>query len=75
MAGGWGIMRYSTPTEEQFYQSLSPELKKKVDQVRIQRAGGDTALKSALEDASKSDQIVWAEQLGNSKSPGGGRRV
>ncbi|RXK36773.1 hypothetical protein M231_05934 [Tremella mesenterica] len=46
MVSGWGIMRYSTPTDEQFYQ-----------------------------DASKTDQIVWAEQLGSTKPTGRGRRV
>ncbi|KAI9634996.1 uncharacterized protein MKK02DRAFT_28100 [Dioszegia hungarica] len=39
MASGWGIMTWSTPTEQQFYDALSPELKRKMDDVRAQRAG------------------------------------
>lgn len=29
----------TTPTEEQFYNALAPDLKRKVDEIRAQRAG------------------------------------
>jgi len=74
MAAGWGIMRLTTPTEEQFYNSLSPELKRKVDAVRLQRQSM-SPLQEKLNTAGEQDQVVWAEQLGSTKPAGGGRRV
>ncbi|KAK4684831.1 hypothetical protein P7C73_g5331, partial [Tremellales sp. Uapishka_1] len=62
MVGGWGVMRVTTPTEQQFYDALAPDLKKKVDDIRRQREGG-AALKETLANAGNSDKIVWAEDL------------
>lgn len=72
LTGGYSIMRWSVPTEDQFYDSLSPELKKKMDQVRAQRAGNQ-AVKQQLDDATQNDTVIWAEQQQPTK-PVGARR-
>ncbi|GAA6011145.1 hypothetical protein JCM10207_005512 [Rhodosporidiobolus poonsookiae] len=38
-AGGYAIMAMTTPNEQQFYDSLSPDLKRKVDEARKVRQG------------------------------------
>ncbi|UZJ56417.1 hypothetical protein CBS101457_005737 [Exobasidium rhododendri] len=47
IAVGYGIMKATTPTDEQFYNKLSPALKKQVD---MQRQAGER-------------QLAYAEQL------------
>ncbi|KAI9632073.1 uncharacterized protein MKK02DRAFT_41722 [Dioszegia hungarica] len=74
MASGWGIMTWSTPTEQQFYDALSPELKRKMDDVRAQRAGKNE-IRDKLESASASDQVVWADQFASAKTNTGNRKV
>ncbi|SCZ87316.1 BZ3500_MvSof-1268-A1-R1_Chr2-2g04782 [Microbotryum saponariae] len=59
---GYGIMAATTPTDEQFYNSLSPDLKKKVDDAR--RKGGvaqanEEHLKS-IQASAQDDKPVWA---------------
>ncbi|KAL7423035.1 hypothetical protein Q5752_002334 [Cryptotrichosporon argae] len=71
IGAGYGIMKSTTPSEEKFYDSLSPELKKKVDQVRAQRAGSSPVAET-LANAGDKNQVVWAEELGRST---GARKV
>ncbi|GFZ45124.1 hypothetical protein JCM24511_02850 [Saitozyma sp. JCM 24511] len=71
---GYTAMKLATPTEQQFYDALAPDLKRKVDEIRAQREGS-TAVRDKLATAGAQDQVVWAEQLGSTKPPGGGRRV
>ncbi|ORX33459.1 hypothetical protein BD324DRAFT_654169 [Kockovaella imperatae] len=70
VTGGWGIMRLATPTEEQFYAKLSPELKRQMDEVRRRREG-NAEMVSKLEAAAKKGEIIWADSM----DPKSGRKV
>ncbi|ORY86718.1 hypothetical protein BCR35DRAFT_302448 [Leucosporidium creatinivorum] len=63
---GYGIMYLTTPTDQQFYDSLAPDLKRKVDENRaLQRRGMEQ--REALERIKKSaelDKPVWAAEEG-----------
>ncbi|CAO1616777.1 unnamed protein product [Jaminaea pallidilutea] len=64
MGVGWGVMAATTPSEEKFYNSLSPELRKKVDAQR-QAASRKAAYAEQLEKAKRSDDAEapqWAAQ-------------
>ncbi|PWN22455.1 hypothetical protein BCV69DRAFT_311259 [Microstroma glucosiphilum] len=77
MGAGYGIMKWTTPTDEEFYNKLSPELKKQVDSHR-QAAARKAAFAEQLEASSFSwipflptkkakqsadaDAPVWATQ-------------
>ncbi|KAK1925487.1 hypothetical protein DB88DRAFT_484105 [Papiliotrema laurentii] len=73
--GGWGLMRIVSPTDEQLYKKLAPDLKAKVDAARAKRLASED-IREKLQDASKgeTDQIVWGDSFA-SKPPPGGRRV
>lgn len=64
---GTNLTPATTPSEEQLYAQLSPELKKKVDDIRAQRllreAGGKTPAQLAIDAAGESEKVVWGEQL------------
>ncbi|KAJ9109205.1 hypothetical protein QFC21_000534 [Naganishia friedmannii] len=49
-----------TPTEEEFYNALAPDLKKKVDAVRAQRLNSE-AMQAKLEASAAADKVVWAD--------------
>ncbi|CAK9784236.1 unnamed protein product [Cutaneotrichosporon oleaginosum] len=55
----------ATPTEEEFYNSLSPDLKRKVDEVRAQRAAIENSklVQAKLEAASDEGKVVWGSDL------------
>lgn len=74
-----------------FGQKLSPELKRKVDEVKAQREGKNEMRKKLEvsqsiscfaeqdqaynQDAGESDQIVWADQFSSAKPSSGNRKV
>ncbi|GAA5987305.1 hypothetical protein JCM11641_002677 [Rhodosporidiobolus odoratus] len=60
---GYGVMALTTPTEEQFYASLSPDLKKKVDEQRRIVSGAKEANErlEAIRAQAKEDKPVFAE--------------
>ncbi|OCF54829.1 hypothetical protein L486_07484 [Kwoniella mangroviensis CBS 10435] len=64
IGGGVLMMRATVPTEEEFYNKLSPELKREMDKIIRQREGSQT-MKERLNEAGEKDQIVWGDQLSN----------
>ncbi|WVW84761.1 hypothetical protein I302_106796 [Kwoniella bestiolae CBS 10118] len=64
IGGGVLIMRATVPTEEEFYNKLSPELKREMDKIIRQREGSQT-MKERLNEAGEKDEIVWGDQLSN----------
>ncbi|EJT48942.1 hypothetical protein A1Q1_01978 [Trichosporon asahii var. asahii CBS 2479] len=63
IGGGYALLVTTTPTEEELYNRLSPDLRRKVDEIRRQREGGDNAVKEQLAAAGDTDKIVWASEL------------
>ncbi|GAA6044349.1 hypothetical protein JCM8097_002780 [Rhodosporidiobolus ruineniae] len=70
---GYGIMALTTPTEEQFYNSLSPDLKRKVDEakrvkaamIEQEKANGKLPFNERLEQIkaqASQDRPVFAEE-------------
>ncbi|GAA6006605.1 hypothetical protein JCM11491_003114 [Sporobolomyces phaffii] len=67
---GYGIMAFTTPTEKEFYDALSPDLKKKVDDQRRLNAGArDQLVKDsqsrldAIKAQAKNDAPLWADDF------------
>ncbi|GAA5954235.1 hypothetical protein JCM8115_003347 [Rhodotorula mucilaginosa] len=65
---GYGIMAATTPTEQQFYDALSPDLKRKVDEARALKAGAREEMAKASQDKlntireqARSEAPVWAD--------------
>ncbi|KIJ43947.1 hypothetical protein M422DRAFT_30542 [Sphaerobolus stellatus SS14] len=58
--GAWLLMKAIVPTPEQTYAAMSPELRKRVDQVRAARLAREAGVKEEVnvtnEDA---DKPVW----------------
>ncbi|KLT46095.1 hypothetical protein CC85DRAFT_281730 [Cutaneotrichosporon oleaginosum] len=65
MGVGYTLLKVATPTEEEFYNSLSPDLKRKVDEVRAQRAAIENSklVQAKLEAASDEGKVVWGSDL------------
>ena len=61
---GYGIMALTTPNEKQFYDSLAPDLKRKVDDSRAyQKAVRDKYDKmEELRLAGEREEPVWADK-------------
>ncbi|KAJ9095783.1 hypothetical protein QFC20_006578 [Naganishia adeliensis] len=59
VAGGYGIMR-TTPSEEEFYNALAPDLKRKVDEIRAQRASSQE-MRDKLAASAAEDKVIWAD--------------
>ncbi|KAL1408533.1 assembly factor cbp4 [Vanrija albida] len=66
MGGAYVLMTVTTPTEEQLYARLSPDLQRKVDAVRAAREN-PSKVKEQLQEASDSNKIVWAEDQQSQK--------
>ncbi|GAA5908407.1 hypothetical protein JCM5296_005923 [Sporobolomyces johnsonii] len=69
-AVGYGIMALTTPTEQEFYDRLSPDLKKKVDEQRRLSAGYRDQLAKESQQrletitaSAKNDAPVWADDM------------
>ncbi|GAA5822056.1 hypothetical protein JCM5353_006215 [Sporobolomyces roseus] len=67
---GYGIMAFTTPTEKEFYDALSPDLKKKVDEQRKLTQGARDQLArdsqtrlEAIKAKANSDSPVWADDF------------
>ncbi|WVF68930.1 hypothetical protein IAT40_003704 [Kwoniella sp. CBS 6097] len=71
IGGGIALMRATVPTEEEFYNKLSPELKKEMDKIIRQREGSQT-MKERLQEAGEKDEIVWGDSLNKRPTSGGG---
>ncbi|RSH84527.1 uncharacterized protein EHS24_006049 [Apiotrichum porosum] len=67
MGAAYTLMATTTPTEEEFYNRLSPDLKAKVDAVRAQRAGMSQPVKEAIQSAGDDERVVWADDLKKAK--------
>jgi len=64
IAGGWALMKVTTPTSEQFYDSLAPDHKKQVDARRARTGGAATAedtRKRELMATLDPEKPAWAE--------------
>lgn len=61
---GYGIMAITTPNEQQFYDALAPDLKRKVDDSRAyQKAAREKYDRlEALKAAGDREEPVWAEE-------------
>ncbi|KAN0065340.1 hypothetical protein ACQY0O_001176 [Thecaphora frezii] len=59
---GYGIMKATTPTDKQFYDSLSPDLKRQVDNQRL-AAERKAAYREQVMRAKEAEESgpVWAE--------------
>ncbi|KAM0790943.1 hypothetical protein ACM66B_004248 [Microbotryomycetes sp. NB124-2] len=67
---GYGIMYITTPTDKQFYDSLSPDLKKRVDEQRAatQKLQQQRQQIQQIKDSADQDAPVWSDSLSsNSK--------
>ncbi|KAJ1952524.1 assembly factor cbp4 [Dispira parvispora] len=62
VGSGYLIMRTTTPTEEQIYQRLSPELKKRADEFRKEQPVKQHQLVELLKQNMESDKPVWEAQ-------------
>ncbi|WRT67850.1 uncharacterized protein IL334_004824 [Kwoniella shivajii] len=67
IGGGVLMMRATVPSEEEFYNKLSPELKKEMDKIMRQREGSQT-MKERLDAAGEKNEIVWGDSLGTTSS-------
>ncbi|WWC88462.1 uncharacterized protein L201_003373 [Kwoniella dendrophila CBS 6074] len=67
IGGGVAVMRATVPSEEEFYNKLSPELKREMDKIIRQREGSQT-MKERLDAAGEKDEIVWGDSLNSSSS-------
>ncbi|GAA96429.1 uncharacterized protein L969DRAFT_94523 [Mixia osmundae IAM 14324] len=69
MGLGYAVMKLTTPTADQFYDRLAPDLKRKVDEQRA-LAAAENARKSTLDKIKQSaneEKPIWAQD------PPGGR--
>jgi hypothetical protein len=64
MGLGYGLMRVVTPTPEQTYQAMSPDLRKKVDANRAARLAQEQAVDRQLlaQDDADADKPLWADK-------------
>lgn len=61
---GYGLMRVVTPTPEQTYQAMSPDLRKKVDANRAARLAQEEAISRqvwAQKNEADADKPLWAD--------------
>ncbi|GAA5884109.1 hypothetical protein JCM6882_002143 [Rhodosporidiobolus microsporus] len=66
---GYGIMALTTPSEEQFYNSLAPDLKRKVDEAKRLQAGAQAQNErlAAIRAQADQDRPVFADDLKGKK--------
>ncbi|KAJ1976939.1 assembly factor cbp4 [Dimargaris cristalligena] len=62
IGGGYLLMRYTTPTPDQLYNALSPELKEEADKRRKDQAHEQAELMQLLRRNMAADQPVWKVQ-------------
>ncbi|CAA7265394.1 unnamed protein product [Cyclocybe aegerita] len=64
---GYAMMKATTPTEEQLYNEMSPDLRRKVDAARTARLARETAAKKQTdaqttnEAAPEEAKPIWAD--------------
>jgi hypothetical protein len=61
---GYGLMRVVTPTPEQTYQAMAPDLRRKVDANRAARLAQEQAVGrqlAAQKDDADADKPLWAD--------------
>lgn len=59
IAGGALLFKYTTPTDEQLIQSLSPELRLQYERERNLRQAEQQELMKIVKETSQSDRPVW----------------
>jgi len=68
IGSGYVIMKTTSPTEQQLYDQLAPDLKKKADDYRAWRKNGvqQSELQKKMEEASDAGATgpVWADKKG-----------
>ncbi|ODN95202.1 hypothetical protein L198_04590 [Cryptococcus wingfieldii CBS 7118] len=72
-SGVW-LQNKTVPNEKDYYNSLSPDLKAKMDQIIRQREGSKT-MKEKLQEAGDKDEVIWGDQLSKRKPLFQDRRV
>lgn len=63
---GYGLMKVTTPTEEQLYKEMAPDLKRKVDASKAARMARSAEIKGIIQPQqhsthSEATQPVWAD--------------
>ncbi|BGO96040.1 hypothetical protein NBRC10512_002458 [Rhodotorula toruloides] len=71
---GYSIMALTTPTDQEMYDRLSPDLKRKVDEARRMQAGAQNELAresksrlDAIRAQAQNDSPVWADSESTKK--------
>jgi len=59
IAVGYGLMKLTTPTEDQLYKKLSPELQKKYKIAKDNRLEKDVETEKMIKENALSDRPVW----------------
>ncbi|BGP52101.1 hypothetical protein JCM10450v2_008072 [Rhodotorula kratochvilovae] len=66
----YGLMAATTPSEQQFYDALAPDLKRKVDAARAMKAGAQSELiresqekLEAIKKQAQGEGPVWADAI------------
>jgi len=73
MAIGYVAMKATTPTEEQLYQEMSPDMRRRVDVTRASRLAREAEMKKqvAAQEANSADpqssKPIWADPPKQSK--------
>ncbi|KAF9533485.1 hypothetical protein CPB83DRAFT_845337 [Crepidotus variabilis] len=73
MGVGYLMMKVTTPTEQQLYDELSPELKRKVDATRAARLAREAEMKKqvdaqiAVDTTAETAKPIWADPPSTSK--------
>jgi len=71
---GYVLMRAVTPTPEQLYEKMSPDIRRKVDAARAQRLAAEQAVRVAQQQQKEATQAndpntpqkpIWAEDRRN----------
>ena len=59
MGVGWSFMRFTTPTDEDIYQRLSPELRRQYDREKDSRRKANDASLQQVFDMRNLDRPAW----------------
>ncbi|QRW14787.1 hypothetical protein RhiLY_13786 [Ceratobasidium sp. AG-Ba] len=59
---GWAIMRATTPNEKEFYESLAPDHKRRVDAARAQGLGVSQPTESLRRQQLDPEAPIWGSQ-------------
>ncbi|WVQ83102.1 hypothetical protein IAT38_005240 [Cryptococcus sp. DSM 104549] len=68
IASGVWLQANTVPNSKELYDSLSPELKGKADQIARNRSG-TVNMKEQLLAAGEKDEVIWANDLSTKRPP------